>query len=412
LSQTTTTTSTWPADPLLDASLPLSRMKVIDVTVSLAGPCAAEMLGDMGADVIKIESPSLTGDQRGNPPVVGGESGGFLLANRNKRSLSLNLNEPRGREILLELANSADVLIENLRPGALERLGLGYEAVRRVNPAIIYASISGFGQTSPYAGLGSFDGVAQAMSGLMLSIGEDGHPPVKAGIPLPSVGASIFTGYGILTAYIYRQKTGLGQFIDTALLDVPIALQVKQMLYYFLNQKVPDRMGGGDMDKGPYRAFQTKDGALTLGGTNANLWPKMCAALGVEELVSDPRFETPPLRRTNGAELTAILTPILKTKTTEQWLASLRENGVPSGPVNRIDQTVADPQVQAREMIIEVEHPQAGKVKMASMPIKLGRTPGKIRRPPPMLGEHTAEILAGMGRSPGQISELQRDSVI
>jgi CoA:oxalate CoA-transferase len=370
------------------------------------------MLGDFGADVIKIERPSLTAEERGNPPMIQGQSGGFLIANRNKRSLTLDLEVQPAREILLDLLNNADVLIENLQPGVIEKMGFGYQDVKQFNPAIIYASISGFGKTSPYAGLASFDGVAQAISGMMLSIGEDEHPPVKAGVPLASIAAAIYTGYGILAAYIYRHKTGKGQFIDVSLLDVPTVLQVKQMLHYFLYHEVPDRMGGGDMDKGPYRAFQTKDGGLTLGGTNANLWPKMCAALGVEELVTDERFETPPKRRENGAALTAILTPILKTKTTAEWLAVLRENGVPSGPVNIIAQTVADPQVQAREMIVNVEHPCAGKIPMAGMPIKLIRTPGKIRRPPPLLGEHTIEILTEMGYGAAQIATLKRQGAI
>ncbi|MCL4535251.1 MAG: CoA transferase [Bacteroidetes bacterium] len=425
MSDQTNSSTTWPADPMLDPSLPLSRMKIMDITSAMAGPCCSEMLADMGADVIKIESPSLTPDSRGGPPVVKGESGGFLIVNRNKRSLTLNLKDPRGKEIFLALAKNADVLLENVRPGTLDKLGLGYEDVKKVNPAIIYASISGFGKTSPYAKLGGYDAIAQGISGMMLSIGEEGRPPVKAGVPLSDFGASIFTAYGILVAYIYRVKTGKGQpfspspgdggkgqLIDTALLDVPIALQVKQMLYYFLNGKLARRMGSGDMDAGPYRAFKTKDGGITLGGTNVNLWPKMCKALGVEELINDPRFDTPANRNKNGAELTELFKPLLMTKTTGEWLASLRANGVPAGPVNNLAQAVADPQVKARELIVEVDHPKVGKFPVVGMPVKFSRTPGKIRRPPPMLGEHTDEILAAMGYDPAHIGALRADGVV
>jgi CoA:oxalate CoA-transferase len=411
MSEWNATNAFWPTDPMLDPKLPLSRMKIVDITVALAGPCCSEMLADMGADVIKIENPSLTPDQRGNPPMINGESGGFMIVNRNKRSLTLNLREAKGREIALALMRNADVVVENVRPGSLEKMGLGYEDVRQVNPAIVYAEISGFGRTSPYAKLGGYDAITQGMSGLMLSIGEDGRPPTKAGIPLCDIGASIFTAYGILTAYIYRLKTGKGQLVDTALLDVPIALQVKQMMHYFLNGKLPPRMGSGDVGGGAYRAFKTKDGGITLGGTNANLWPKMCKALGVEGLTADPRFDTPAKRSSNGAELVAILVPVLQTKNTDDWLEALRADGVPSGPVNNLAQALADPQVQARETIVEVDHPVAGKFPMVGFPIKFLRTPGKIRRPPPLLGEHTDEILAAMGISQEQISEIRQAGI-
>ncbi len=402
----------WPADPLLDPTLPLSRMKILDVTVALAGPCCSEMLADMGADVIKIENPTLTPDSRGNPPVVKGESGGFMIVNRNKRSLTLNLKDSRAKDIFLALAREADVLLENVRPGTMDKMGLGYEKVKQANPGIIYASISGFGKTSPYAKLGGYDAITQGMSGLMLSIGEEGRPPVKAGVPISDFGASIFTAYGILSAYIYRQKTGRGQFIDTALLDVPIALQVKQMLHYFLYGDLAPRMGSGDIGGGAYRAFKTKDGGITLGGNSTNLWPKMCRALELEELITDPRFENESARRKNGSELVNILAPHLMTKTTSEWLASLRANGVPAGPVNNIAQAVADPQVKARELIVEVDHPKVGKFPLVGMPVKFSRTPGTIRRPPPMLGEHTGEILSAMGYPPEQIEALRKDGAV
>ncbi len=402
----------WPADPTLDPAMPLSRMKIIDITSAMAGPACSEMLADMGADVIKIENPSLTADSRGGPPVVKGESGGFLIVNRNKRSLTLNLKDPRGKAVLVALAKSADVLLENVRPGTLDKMGLGYEDLKAVNPRLIYASISGFGKTSPYANLGGYDGITQGISGLMLSIGEDGRPPVKAGIPISDFGASIFTAYGILSAYVHAEKTGKGQFIDTALLDVPIALQVKQMLHYFLNGRLANRMGSGDVGGGAYRAFKTRDGGVTLGGNSINLWPKQCKALGVEEWVTDPRFDTPAHRRENSTELVSLLTDLLVTKTTDEWLASLRENGVPAGPVNTLAQAVADPHVQHRQMIVEVDHPKVGKFPLVGFPVKFSRTPGKIRRPPPVLGEHTDDILAAMGYSTEDTAALRQDGVV
>ncbi len=404
----------WPSDPTLDPTLPLADMKVLDLTTALAGPCCTEMLADMGADVIKIEDPRLTPEGRGGPPLVGEESGRFVIANRNKRSLTLRLDSPQGKDLLQELLRRADVLVEN-QPS--ERMGgsgrwLSYEHTRQVNPGIIYASISGFGKTSPRSGLGDYDTIAQGLSGLMMSIGEEGRPPVRSGGAVASVGASIFTGYAILSAYIHCQKTGQGQFIDTSLLDVAVALQVKQMLYYFLNGNLARRMGSGDMNPGPYRAFKTKDGGITLGGTNANLWPKMCESLGVPGLIDDPRFDTPAKRTENGAELTDLLKPVLLTKTTDEWLSVLREKGVPSGPVYNLAQTAADPQVQARQMIVEVEHPSAGKLHLTGIPVKLSRTPGQIRRPPPMLGEHTHEILQAMGYSAEAISAWREQGVV
>jgi crotonobetainyl-CoA:carnitine CoA-transferase CaiB-like acyl-CoA transferase len=401
----------WPADPLLDATLPLARMKVVDITVALAGPCCSEMLADMGADVIKIENPSLTPDQRGGAPVVKGESGAFMIVNRNKRSLTLNLKDPRGKALGMSLMKDADVVVENVRPGTLEKMGMGYDQVRAINPEIVYAEISGFGRTSPYAKLGGYDAITQGISGLMLSIGEDGRPPIKAGIPISDIGASIFTAFGIMTAYIHRLKTGKGQLVDTALLDVPLALQVKHMLYYFINGKVAPRQSAGDVGGGAYRAFKTRDGGITVGGSSTTLWPRLCKALEVEELINDSRFDTPIKRSQNGQELVTVLAQGLILRTTNEWLERLRAEGVPCGPVNNLAQAVADPQVKARETIVTIEHPTVGPFPFVGFPVKFSRTPGKIRRPPPLLGEHTEEFLTAMGLQKTYIEELRRDGV-
>jgi len=379
-----------------------------------AGPFCSMMLADMGADVIKIELPNKgDGLRRWGPPFLGGEGVYFLGLNRNKRSMTLNLKAEKAREIFTRLLQKSDVLLENFRPGTMEKLGLGYEWAKEVNPAIIYCRISGYGQTGPYHERGGYDVLAQGESGLMTITGEPDRPPgAKVGVAIMDFGAGMYAACGILFALLAREKTGKGQMIDVALLDTAISWMLQPIGSYLVTGKHPKRLGAVHPVAAPYQAFKTADIYITIGCAEDAHWRKLCEVLGVEELANDPRFTTNPKRVENREELATILSKIFVTKKGDEWLSKLLEAEVPCAPVNTLDRIVSDPQILYRRMLTEVEHPKAGRIKVTGIPIKLSETPGEIRNPPPLLGEHTEEILRELGHSVEEIKKLRESGVI
>ncbi len=391
----------------------LEGVKVLDLTQIMAGPYCTMMLADMGADVVKIEKPNGGDDtRRMGPPFIEGESAAFLGINRNKRSVVVDLRSDRGREIVHDMARASDILVQNFRPGSLERMGLGYEQVRELNPAIVYCTISGFGTTGPYARRGGFDLVTQGMSGLMSVTGHPESPPTKIGVPICDLNAGMFAALGILTAYINRLKTGQGQHVDTSLLESGIAYTFWESAMYFATGETPGPKGSAHRLTAPYQAFETSDGYLNVGAANQANWERLCDAIERDELVSDPRFVQPKDRMKNLEDLTATLEQTFSRQTTAHWLEALEAAGVPAGPIYNIEQVYRDPQVRAREMIVETDHPVAGRVANIGIPIKLSETPGRFRKPAPTLGQHTDEALRQLGRSDDEIAELRSQGVV
>ena len=392
---------------------PLEGVKVLDLTQIMAGPYCAMTLGDMGADVVKVEKPNGGDDaRRMGPPFIEGESAAFLGINRNKRSIVADMRTDGGREIVQELARRSDILIQNFRPGSLERMGLGYEQVREINPAIIYCTISGFGATGPYARRGGFDLVAQGMSGLMSVTGHPGAPPTKIGAPICDLNAGMFAAIGILTAYVNRLRTGTGQHVDTSLLEGGIAYTFWESAMYFATGEPPGPMGSAHRLTAPYQAFETADGYINVGAANQANWERLCAAIGREELASDPRFARPRDRMDNLGALVSTLEDTFARETTGHWLTALEAAGVPAGPIYTLDEVYADPQVRARDMVVETEHPTAGRVRNIGIPVKLSETPGAFRRPAPALGEHTDEVLRELGVSDARAAELRASGAV
>lgn len=389
---------------------PLNGVVVLDVSQVMAGPFCTLLLADMGADVIKVEKPPGGDDTRAfGPPFIQGESAAFLAMNRNKRSIALNLKSEEGRELFRRLARRSDILVENFRPGTMENLGLHYEAIRQINPTIIYCSISGFGQTGPYRNRGGFDLVTQGMSGLISVTGHPDGPPTKVAVPISDLNAGIYAAYGILAAYIHRLKTGEGQHVDTSLLEGAIAYTFWQSSIYFASGEIPGPMGSAHPLNAPYQVFETKDGAMSVGAANQSAWERLCGALGRQELLQDPRFLTGADRARHYLELAEILQRIFLERDTAEWLSRLEAAGVPAGPIYNMAQVYEDPHVRDREMLVELEHPVAGKIKNIGIPVKLSLTPGQIRRPAPLLGQHTDEVLVWLGLDPSEIARL-RDS--
>ncbi|MBI4610888.1 MAG: CoA transferase [Candidatus Rokubacteria bacterium] len=400
------TTSPPPSAPALEG------LRVLDLSSHLSGPYCSMILGDLGADVIKVEHPEGGDSARGMPPFVNGQSAPFMTFNRNKRSLTLDLKQPAGLEISRRLAARADVFLENFKPGTAERLGLGYRELAASNPRLIYCSISGFGQTGPYRDRGGFDLIAQGMSGLMSITGEEDGPPLRVPLPISDLCGGMFGAIGILAAVAARERTGRGQWVDTSLLETPIALSVYEAAQYFATGEVPPRLGPGHRTSAPYQAFRTKDGWITIGGAAQHFWPRLCGLLGLEDLARDARFATNAERVKRRKELAAILQERLERETTASWLERLEAEGIPAGPIYTYDQVFADPHVRAREMVVEVEHAAAGATRILGIPIKLSETRGAIRRPAPLLAEHTAEILAELGYTPQDQERLKAARVI
>jgi crotonobetainyl-CoA:carnitine CoA-transferase CaiB-like acyl-CoA transferase len=376
--------------------LALDGTRVLDLSTFLSGPYCSMLLADLGADVVKVERPPDGDDMRRVPPFVGGESAPFMLFNRNKRSIVLDLKTDDARRRCLALASTADVFLENFRPGVAARLGLGYDAVRAVNPRVIYCSVSGFGQTGPYRERGGFDLIAQAMSGLMSITGEEDGPPLRIPVPISDLGAGMFAAIGILTALQSRERTGRGQAVDLSLFESAISLGVYEAAGYFATGQVPARLGQAHRGSAPYQAFRTKDGWVTVGAASQSLWEGLCRVVGIDALARDERFATNAGRVERRRELAAILEEAFERESTGHWLEKLEAAGIPAGPVLTYDQVFADPQTIAREMAVTVEHPTAGRTRTLGVPIKLSETPGSIRRPAPRLGEHTDEVLASL----------------
>ncbi|MFA5524468.1 MAG: CaiB/BaiF CoA-transferase family protein [Tissierellales bacterium] len=388
----------------------LDNIKVLDLTRVLAGPYATMILGDLGADIIKIEMPVTGDDSRAFGPYIKDESAYFMSLNRNKRSITLNLKSEEGKKVFLEMVKKADVVVENYRPGTMEKLGLGYDYLATVNPKIIYAASSGFGHTGPYSKRAAYDSVVQAMGGIMSITGEEGGKPVRVGTSIADINSGLFTAIGILAALNNRHETGKGQKVDVAMLDSLVAILENSVARYVVTGEAPKPGGNKHPSIVPFEPFDTSNGEVVVAAGNDVLWAKFCEVLGKEELINDERFATNPLRNKNYHELRPLIAEPMTKKTTEEWLEILDKVGVPNGPINTIDKVMEDPQIKARDMIVEVEHPTAGKFKMPGVPIKLSDTPGSVRTPAPTLGQHTEEILKEfLGYNDEQIQKL-RDS--
>ena len=388
-------------------------MVILDLTQILAGPMCTMVLADMGADVIKVEKPNGGDDNRRmGPPFVKDWSAGFLAANRNKRSLVIDLRQEAGRAVFMRLVDGADAVIENFRPGVMDRLGLGYGELAGINPRLVYCSISGFGGTGPYANRGGFDLVAQGVSGLMSITGHPGMPPAKVGVPITDLTAGLFAANGVQAAYIHALKTGQGQQVDTSLMEAGIAYTVWESSVYFADGEIPGPLGSAHRVSAPYQALRTKDGYLNIGAATQPTWEQLCRAIGQEELIEDPRFRIPGDRKARESELAALLEETFLKETTNHWLEKLEQAGVVAGPIYNMEQVYQDPQVLAREMLVDIEDPDIGTIRNIGLPVKLSVTPGKIRRRAPFLGEHTTEVLLEHGFSDDEVAELLAAEVV
>jgi crotonobetainyl-CoA:carnitine CoA-transferase CaiB-like acyl-CoA transferase len=392
----------------------LAGIRVLDLTRVLAGPYCTMFLGDLGAEVVKVEQPGVGDDTRGwGPPFAGGESAYFLCTNRNKKSLTVDLKSADGIALIKQLAGQADVLIENFRPGAMDRLGLGEKALRAANPKLVYASLSGFGADGPMADIPGYDLIVQAWGGLMSITGTNESGPLKVGVAIIDLVAGLMLGKAIVAALYAREKLGVGQTIDTSLLEAEVATLINAGSNYLIGDKIPGRWGNAHPTIVPYQSFQTADSFLVLGAASESIWKRLCPALSRAELADDPRFAKNSDRVENRHELIAILSAIFMTQTTEHWVAALNQADVPCAPVQTIDQVFAAPQVLHRNMLVEVDHPTAGKIRMAGIPVKFSATPASVRLPPPLLGEHNDDVLSSwLGMKPEVIDQLKKKSVI
>jgi crotonobetainyl-CoA:carnitine CoA-transferase CaiB-like acyl-CoA transferase len=393
---------------------PLAGLKVIEFAHIMAGPVCGLMLADMGADVIKVEKvPGGDDTRRTLPPDIEGESAAFMMMNRNKRGVAINLKTENGRSIARRLLADADVAIENYRKGTMERLGLGYQEVKRFNPGIIYAELSGFGRTGPYAERAGFDLIAQGMSGIMSITGEGGGgPPTKCGPPLSDITAGILAAMGVLGATIHRHRTGEGQRVDTSLFEAAITHTYWQSAMAFATGISPAALGSAHPLSAPYQAFEAADGWITVGGANQTNWRRLLEVLEHPDLQEDPRFAEDSARMANIDELVAILADLFKRRPAGDWLERLERAGVPAGPVLDIAGMQADPQALARGMVTQAPHTRAGPVKTLGHPVHYSVTPTEIRRGAPLLGEHTVEVLAEHGYSEAEIEDFVTEGTV
>ena len=371
----------------------LEGIRVLDLSRVLAGPYCTMMLGDFGADIIKIEPPKVGDDSRAFGPFVGKESAYFMSLNRNKRSITLDFKREEECELFREMVKHADVVVENYRPGTMEKFGLGYEVLKEINPKLIYAACSGFGHTGPYKEKPAYDIIVQAMGGIMSITGQENGEPTRVGASIGDITAGMFTAYGIMLGLFHRQRTGEGQKIDVGMLDCQLAVLENAIARYLISGDVPKPLGNRHPSITPFASFTAKDGHVIVGAGNDRLWIRLCTLLGCPELITDERFNDNGKRTANVKELTVIFNGIFKEKNINEWLILLEDAGLPCAPINTVDRVVNDTQIKAREMIVEVEHPIAGKTKMPGVPIKMSITPGQVEHHAPLLGQHTAEIL-------------------
>lgn len=381
------------------AALPLAGLRVLDLSQVMAGPFCCMLLGDMGADVIKVEPPTV-GDQTRKSMgfrMKGEDSPGFLALNRNKRSIPLNLKTDAGRKVLHRLVETADILVENSRPGVTKKLGSDYETLSKINPKLIYASISGFGQTGPWSQRPGFDLIAQAMTGVISAMGTPGGEPVKSGVPIGDLGAGMFAAYAILSAVIGRQKSERGQYIDTSLFDAALALSVWETTELWATGNSPQPLGTANRMSAPYQAFKASDGDFVVGAANQRLWLKFCDVIERPDLLEDVRYVENIVRVQNKNELATELQEIFKNKPVDYWVGAFLAAGVPAGPINDYKQAFDNDHARARESMIEIDHPVEGRIKVLGFPAKMSETPAEVRYPPPLFGEHTDEILNELG---------------
>jgi crotonobetainyl-CoA:carnitine CoA-transferase CaiB-like acyl-CoA transferase len=394
-------------------ALPLDGVKVIDLTNVLAGPFCTMTMSDMGAEVLKVENFPEGDLSRRLSPKINDESYCFAMVNRNKRSIGLDLKSPRGKEVFMKLAAGADVILENMRPDAKFHMGVDYESVKKVNDKIIYASISGFGQTGPYAKKGGYDIVAQGITGIMRMTGEPGGRPAKVGIAMNDVAGGITALYAILAAYIHRLRTGEGQYLETSLVDAGLAWMMWETAAFFGAGEVAMANGTRHRRSAPYQAFRTADGYVTVGANSEKMWASFCNdVLARPELLQDERFKGLQNRVANVDALQDEIEKVLSTQPTAHWVPLLDKAAVPGGTVYTFDETVEDPHIKAREMFFDVEHPIIGKMKNIGYPVKFSRTPQQFRSAAPWLGQHTTDVLGELGYSAGEIDALFADSIV
>jgi len=392
---------------------PLEGLRVIDLTQAMAAPYCTMNLADMGADVVKIE-PTGEGEptRRLGVAYQNGHSATFMTVNRGKRDLAVDLKRPEGVEIMKRLVRTADVFVQNYRPGVAERLGLGWGALSAVNPRLVYCAISGFGATGPYARRGGYDLIAQGMSGLISVTGDEDGPPVKSGIPVSDLAAGLFGAYGILCALEHRERTGEGQLVDTSLLEAALALTVCESAEYWVTGRAPKPLGSAHRHWAPYQAIRAADGHFTMAADDDTLFEGCCRAIGSPELAADPRFAGPVGRLENRAALIAEIEKITATEPRAVWLERLDQEGVPSGPINNYAEALADPHTLARNMVVDLVHPGAGAIKALGVPVKLSDTPGAVDCAAPLLGQHTADILTELGYSESEQRDLRDRGII
>ena len=393
---------------------PLSGLVVVELTNVMAGPVGGLLLADMGAEVVKVERlPGGDDTRRAIPPEIQGESATFMIVNRNKRGIAVDLKHPDGLQVVRRLIDKADVVIENFRPGTMEKLGLGYDVLRASNPALIYCKITGFGLNGPYAKRAGYDLIAQGMSGIMSLTGEGpGRPPIKVGVPIGDVTAGILASTGVLAAYIERLRTGEGQYVDTSLYEASLVHTYWQVAMAFATGESAGPMGSAHPVAAPYQAIPTQDGWINIGAVSQATWVGMTRVLQLEHLLEDERFASNRERMANRDLLIAIISEAMRSNTTDYWVEKFEQAGVPAGPVRKIKDMLEDPQTLARDMVIEVDHPVAGPVQALGLPIKFSHGNGVTRRGAPQYGEHTAEVLQELGYSSEDIAALAASQAV